>query len=253
MENNELLEQETDQELVDTSDETTQDTSSDESHHEESLEKPLKQEKKSPSSSWKELREKNERLERERDEALRIAYQFQLQQQSLQQQSFQPQKQQEIELDDDDIVDVKTLKAYNRQQQLRFEEQQRIHHEMLAENKIMMEFPDYYQIVNSESIDKLNKSDPDIAYTLSQIPDFYKKARATYANIKKMKSYEPSEEEYVNDKISAKNSSKPRPVNSINARKGASALEHASSFEVELTPERKQQIYEQMRRDASSR
>ena len=251
MENNEMIEQSVENEVT----EQQLDNSSDESYQEESpesqIERPIKPEKKSPSESWKELREKNERLSRERDEALRIAYQYQLQQQSFHQ--TQPQKQQDPELDDDEIVDVKTLKAFQKKQQAWIEEQQRVRDEITAENKILMEFPDYRQVVTANSIDKLNNSDPDIAYTLSQMPDFYRKARATYAHIKKMQQYEPSEEEYVNDQRASKNSAKPRPVNTLNARKGASPLEHASSFEVELTPERKQQLYEQMMKYASGR
>jgi len=239
------------QEIIEQPEETSEETSEETTHEEQQESPPSRSEKKSPSESWRELRDKNARLERERDEALRLAYQYQLQQASMQQP--QPQRQSEPELDDDEIVDVKTLKAYQRKQQAWMEEQQRLRDEIIAENKILMEFPDFREVVTPHSIEKLNMSDPDVAYTLSQMPDFYRKARSTYAHIKKMQANEPSHEEYVSEQKAAKNATKPRPVNAINAKKGASPLEHASQFEVELTPERKQQLYQQMLKYASGR
>lgn len=192
--------------------------------------------------NFRALREKTERIERERDEAMRRLQEYE--------RSKQPQQEEpEYNVGADELVEGKHLKSYDKKmrdlQQKLAQQEQRIA-ETTAEARISQQYPDFTQIVNKDTLQALSESEPELAQTLNATNDLYTKAVSAYKMIKKM-GLQPQENPYAQDVANVqKNAAKPRPVASIAPQQGDSPLSRANAFANGLTNELKEQLYKEM-------
>jgi len=210
--------------------------------------------KPTPQESFQEMRAKNDRLQKERDEALLTLRRIeeyalqQQQQQALQQEQYKkPEPVPEPDLDDDDYVEAKHFKSKisNLEKQLsQFQQQQQ---SSSIEMQLRAKYPDFDRVMTYENIAKLREARPEIAQALHQSSDLYNKAASTYTILKEMgihqdSSYEPERERAQH------NFNKPQTASSL--KKTESALSHASEFNGNrLTEDRKKEIWLQMQRN----
>jgi len=200
-----------------------------------------------PQESFKEIRAKADKLQRERDEALltlRRIEEYALQQQ---QQARQPVAEPEPDLDDDDYVEAKHFKSkisHLEKQLNQFQQQQQ---SSSIEMQLRAKYPDFDRVMTYENISNLLEMRPEIAQALLKSPDIYNKAASTYTILKEMgihqdNSYEPERER------AQQNFNKPQTAAAL--KKTESALSHASEFSgSRLTQDRKEEIWKQMQRN----
>lgn len=203
-----------------------------------------------PQESFKEIRAKADKLQKERDEALltlRRIEEYALQQQQNQQQYQKPEPVPEPDLDDDDYVEAKHFKSkisHLEKQLNQFQQQQQ---SSSIEMQLRSKYPDFDKVMTYDNIAKLRESRPEIAQALHQSNDLYNKAASTYTILKEMgihkeDIYEPERER------AQQNFNKPQTASSL--KKTESALSHAAEFSgSRLTEDRKKEIWLQMQRN----
>lgn len=179
--------------------------------------------------NFRRLREDNERITKERDEALRLAESYKRQ--------HMPQQQSNYNLAPDDIVEGK---HYNQTQeeikQLKL---------TTTQLKIRSEFPDFHTVVTEDNIKQLKRVDPDMARLLEESNDLETVARLAYKSIKNnvIEKLDP----YLDDKLKAQiNAAKPRSLSSVSPQQGDSPLSRANAFENGLTDELKKELLKEM-------
>lgn len=184
--------------------------------------------------NWKALREKAERAERERDEAIARL-------KNTNPQSDQQTQQENYDLGDDDLAEGKHLKHYQTKSEARMRQLE----EQVIESKLRTAYPDFDKIVNAETLAMLKDADPELTESLAANPNLYSKAVAAYKSIKR---YNLSPNSYQKEKeVVKKNTRKPQSATSVNPQKGNSPLARANEFAQKLTPERKRQIRQEMK------
>jgi hypothetical protein len=182
---------------------------------------PIQEAQQQPNENvnWKRMREENERYKREADDL---------------------RKQLESRVGDDELVEQRHLKQIK--QQL---EQQTL------ELRVKSKCPDFDDIVNSKSLEKLAKEDPELAYTLDSTSDMYAKAISAYKIIKAKQPREeamPTEE----DEMFEENQYKPRNTNTL-YNKQDSALGKANAFQRGLSQEQKDTLWKEMQEAIKNR
>lgn len=199
--------------------------------------------------NFKAMREINARLERERDEAIRIAEDYKNRSNPYQQQTQQaPDDDDEISLGADEIAEGKHLSKVGKkikklEQQIQSYQQQS--QSMAIESKLKSEYPDFDKIVSKTNIDLLKELHPHIAQTLNSSPDLYSKAVSAYTLIKSLGIH--TEDTYQADKqLAQRNAAKPRPLTSVSPQQGDSPLSKANAFANGLTEELKIQLRKEM-------
>ncbi len=193
--------------------------------------------------NFRELRAKADRIERERDEAVRRL-------QELEYKSRQPAETvgEEDAVAPDDLVEGKHLSKYdkkirNLEQQL--EQYQKQSAEVTVETKLKSQYADFDQVVNADNIEKLRNMYPEIAQTLMSSNDLYSKAVSAYTMIKKL-GIKP-EDTFIDDKNRAiRNAAKPRPLASVSPQQGDSPLSKANAFANGLTPALQEELRKEM-------
>jgi len=199
--------------------------------------------------NFKALRDQKERAEIERDLALRKMYEMEqyYQQQAQQKQPEQPQQDYEVEVDDDALIEGKTLKKVNakiRKLEQKLQESQQINNSSIAEARIRSSFPDIDQVVSKDNIDILNQYYPEIAKSLRYTPDLYEQAAAAYSAIKNLGIYK--DQKVTQTPKAVVNTNKPRSLASVSPQQGDSPLSRANAFANGLTDEVKQQLRKEM-------
>jgi hypothetical protein len=191
------------------------------------------------------LREKAERIERERDEAMRRLQELESKQ------TVQPQFEEDLSLNlrDDDLAEGKHLSKVERQIK-RLEGQLKTYQtqaqQFSIEARLKTEYPDFDRIVSTENVKELSAQYPELTATLNATPDLYAKAVSAYTMIKKL-GITPPQDIITQERIQvAKNAAKPRPVASISPQHGSGALEHANAFANGLTEDLKKQLWKEM-------
>ena len=190
------------------------------------------------------LREKAEKLERERDEALKYIQSLQKPTQPQQQE----QDQDEITINDNDLVEGKHLskitKKYKKlEEQLKQYQQQSS--ETVIETKLKTQFPDFDKVVSKDNVELLRATYPELAQTLNTSTDLYNKAVSAYTMIKKLGIHK--EDTFQSDKaLAQKNAAKPKPLASIAPQQGDSPLSRANAFANGLTDDLKAQLRKEM-------
>lgn len=113
-----------------------------------------------------------------------------------------------------------------------------------AEERIMLKFPDYKDVITNENVEYLKQNEPEITdYLLSLAHDPYKQASEAYKWMKKV--VKPLDPQLENDKKRAQaNAAKPLSVQAIS--KSASPIGQAHMFENGLTPQLKKQLWDEM-------
>jgi hypothetical protein len=215
----------------------------------EVLEKPVEPQKPDYIENAKErnlraLREKSERIERERDEAMRRVQELESKQ-TIQQ---SPEEDLTLNLRDDDLAEGKHLSKVERQikrleGQLKAYQTQTQH--LTVETRLKTEYPDFDRIVSAENVKELSSQYPELAATLNSTPDLYAKAVSAYTMIKKL-GLVPEDNVTLERIQVAKNAVKPRPLASVSPQAGSSALEHANAFANGLTEDLKKQLWKEM-------
>lgn len=192
---------------------------------------------------FRQLRDKTERIERERDEALRRLQEFESVKPNVTAEDL------EFNVGQDDLVEGKHLSKVDKkikklEQQLSQYQKQTT--AMTAEAKLKSQFPDFDRVVNQDNIESLKENYPEIAQTLNASTDLYATAVSAYTLIKKLGIIsDPSVIE--NQALVLKNSIKPRPLASVSPQQGDGALSKANAFaHGELSKEVKNQLYKEM-------
>ncbi len=214
----------------------------------EVVEEQVKPEEESPHQiNFKALRAEKDRIEREKNEAVRKL------------EEYERPKQQPVQEDDDDMVinddDLFEGKHYKKiQRQLK--KQQEIIDKYQSqvqltttEARLKSQFGDFDRVVSEENIKKLRDQEPEIAQTLASTTDMYSKAVSAYKMIKKLGIY--VEDNYQADRdVVKQNSLKPKPLASVTPQQGDSPLTKANAFANGLTKELKEQLWKEVQESA---
>ena len=214
-------------------------------------EEPERQEKPQE-QNFKQLRTRAERAEQERDEAIRIARQYESYAQNFNRPQ-QPQPEPEEELGDDEIVEVKHLKKYQKKLEARLDHYEQQLSTQSAQQRAVARNTDFHSVVTKTNIDKLVEQYPQIARTLETSPDLDSKLDSAYLLIQKLILGESEKSNKYDDARSTAqaNNAKPKPATSI-ANQQNSALAKVNAYQTEADREkRRRQVEAEM--DALSR
>ena len=193
-----------------------------------------------PQESFRQLREKLERAERERDDLARFVAAGQSQQKPQPDEDDDP-------TSEDSIVEYRQLKKYKKelksvQQQL--EQQRLVAEQSVVEAKLRRKYDDLDQVLSEDNIKSLRALDPDTADAISRTSDYYTKMLLAY---KAIKETVPFDEGPIQDKVVAqRNAVKPRPLTSISAQQGETPMSRANAFSQGLTDDLKAQLHKEM-------
>lgn len=193
--------------------------------------------------SFRQLREKAERVERERDEFARQVRKYS---QKEPQKTYE-EEDEEIRIQPDDLVEGKHLGQYDK----KIRKLEAKIYEANVETKIKQELPDYDKVVNDESLYVLKTQFPELAQSIISNPDLYSKAKAAHLAITKL-GINPHDTTHQQEAIN-RNISKPKPLASIAPQQGDSPLTRANAFANGLTQELKDQLYKEAQDAANSR
>lgn len=188
--------------------------------------------------NFRAMEKKLRQIERERDEALKLAQQAQ--------KVEEPDE--ELNIGADDIAEGKHVKAIANKIK-RMEEKLKKYEQsstaMSAEAMLKSQYPDIEKVVTKENLDALREADPDFAEMLDTSSSFRAKAVSAYKHIKKLGLY--VEDNYVADReLAQRNSAKPKPLASVAPQQGDSPLSRANAFANGLTPELQKQLLKEM-------
>lgn len=200
---------------------------------------PVEQET-AQAKNFRALREKAQRLERERDHALA-------------QLNAKHQQPPEDDADDigiapDDLAEGKHLSKLNKkvrdmQKEMQLYKQQT--QTVSAETRLKIQYPDIEKVVSQDNISQLNELYPELAHTLNANQDLYSKAVAAYTMIKKLGIH--AEDTFSAEReLAQKNAAKPKPLASVSPQQGDSPLSRANAFANGLTDELKEQLRKEM-------
>lgn len=184
------------------------------------------------------LRAAREKAERERDElAQQLARMYQ--------QPQQPQQQQESNPNPDDLVEWKHVDKRIRDLEGQIKGYQQQSQEVLVEQRLKAQYPDFDKVVSRDNIELLKIEYPELAETLNSSSNLYSKAVSAYTLIKKLGIQQ--DDNALADRLKIeKNMSKPKPLASISPQKGDSPLSRANAFAEGLTDDVKKQLHKEM-------
>lgn len=169
--------------------------------------------------NWRILRERLDRLEHERDAALKKL------QEREQFQQPQGHPEEEATFKDDDLIEGKDLRRWEKKNAQRIAQLE----EKLVEANLKAQFPDFYEIVTSDSLKTLRDLDPELAESIAINPNMHSKSVAAYRAIKRyglatQKDYRRNQERLQ------ENEKKPRTPASLSPQQGESPLSKAHDF-----------------------
>lgn len=212
------------------------------------VEQPVRQQESSQQMNFRLIRERAERAERERDEAMKYAMSFN-------QPKPQPVKEHQEEnylegfdIDNDGLAEGKHIKKVLQEvRELKKELQQYKSKstEDTARIKLTTQFTDYDRVMSKNNLDALESVNPELAEMISNTPDMYKRAKLAYEMIKQYGIYRDTS--YDQEKaIAQTNAKKPRPLTSASPQQGDTPLSKANAFaNGPLTKEFKAQKYKE--------
>lgn len=191
------------------------------------------------------LREKANRVERERDEALRRL-------QEIEARSAQAAPQPEdddVHIGPDELAEGKHLSKVVKKIR-KLEEELKGYRQQASvdttEARLKAQYPDFDKIVNKDNVEMLREMYPEIAQTIHTSPDLYSRAASAYTIIKKLGINQDSDAYEAEKAAAQKNAYKPKPTASIAPQQGESPLSRANAFANGLTPELKDQLLKEM-------
>lgn len=194
--------------------------------------------------NFRKLREKSERLERERDEAVRKARELEAQRQPTSAEDD------DFRIDDGALMEGKDLKKVAQKiKRLEGELQQYRQQSSMesTEARLKSQYSDFDKVVSKENIEALKDSYPEIAASISSNPDIYGRAVSAYTLIKKMGIYADNAQ-YESDRLTAqRNAAKPKPTASISPQQGDTPLSRANAFASgKVSKDLQKQLYQEM-------
>ncbi len=198
------------------------------------------------------IKERAERAERERDEAMKYAMSFN--QQKPVQNTPDPVEQEEdylsgLGIDNDGLAEGKHLKEILKEVRSLKKELNSYKTKSTqdtVEVKIKSQYPDFDKVVSQDNLQSLRSMNPDLADMILSTPDIYKQAKLAYDMVKQYGIYK--DQSYNQEKIVAqKNSAKPRPLASVSPQQGDTPLSKANAFaNGALSKDVKNQHYREM-------
>lgn len=203
----------------------------------------------SAAENFKRLREKSERTERERDEAIRLLREINDKQQAqARAQEKSDISDEDFTINPDELAEGKHLTKIQKKIK-RLEDQvkgyQSQSEQLSIESRIKSQYADFDKIVNDDTIKVLREQYPEMADTISSSPNLYNKAVTAYTLIKKM-NIVPDTAYDADRALAQKNSAKPRSLTSLSPQQGDSPLSKANAFANGLTDELKVQLRKEM-------
>lgn len=186
--------------------------------------------------NFRNLREKSERVQRERDEAL-----VRLKQYEDAQKIAQQREQSELDslnLGPNDLAEGKHLS--------KVEGKIRVLEQQLQEARIRAKYPDIDQVVNTHTLALLKEEHPELAQTVGASKDFYSQAVTAYTMIKKLGISHDASPYEADRALIQKNAAKPRPLASVSPQQGDSPLSKANAFANGLTEDLRKQLHKEM-------
>ena len=202
-----------------------------------------------PQDSFRQVREKLEKAERERDE-----YARRLAEQSAPKPQVQvPDEDLNFNIGENDIAEGKHLSKVGRkmkqlEEKIAQVEQRRVDLERQTESNsiiagIKADFPDIDKVVNESTMEALKQRYPHLERTIRSSPDLYSKAAAAYQTIKDLGIY--VEDTYVSEREKVqRNIAKPKPTAAVSGT--GTPLSQAEMFAGGLTPELKLKLHQEM-------
>lgn len=204
-------------------------------------EAPVVAQESPANKNFRMLREKAERIERERDEAMQRL-------RELENARKAAADEEDSSMDPDSLIEGKHLNKTHKkikklEEELRLYQQKNA--EILTETRIKSQFPDFDSVVTKDNIASLKQQYPELAKTLNSTNDLYTTAVSAYTLIRKLGII--ADDAYVNDQVVVrKNNAKPRMTASISPQQGNSPLTQANAFANGLTKDLKEQLYREM-------
>lgn len=207
-------------------------------------------------NNFRVMRERAEKAEREKDEAIKFAMSLQNQQsrQSVQE-YYEPEADEyaDLNIENDSLVEGTHLrKVLNKVTELEnklknYERQAKNFAEETFEVKLQTKLPDFTEVVTRENLSQLRSINPDLADAILQGKDQFKNHKLAYDMIKQLgiyKSNSYNQEKYMVQK----NIAKPRPLSSIAPTQSDSPLSKVNAFanNPPLTKELKEKRYREM-------
>jgi hypothetical protein len=191
--------------------------------------------------NFKQLREKADRVSRERDEALSRLREYESRINQATPSKPQNQESDDFTMAPDELAEGKHIsKVQNQLNKLR--QEVRV---ATAEAKLKAQYPDFDSVVTKENVQALRDTYPEIAFTLNSSSDIYATGSSAYTLIKKLGII--PEDNYHEKQIVHANAAKPKPLASVSPQQGDSPLSRANAFANGLTPELKSQMIREMR------
>ena len=194
------------------------------------------------------LREKADRIARERDEMARRLQELERRANPVAEEDLT------LNLGENDLAEGKHItklqKQFKRQQDelIRVQKQTQ---DILVETRLKSEHPDIDKVVTVDNIKSLGELYPEVARTLESSNDYYSKAKAAYTMIKKFGIAQ--EDLYANEReLAQRNAAKPRPLASVSPQQAESPLSRANAFAGGLTDDLKKQLLKEMEESARS-
>lgn len=206
------------------------------------------QEETPQAKNFKALREKAEKMQRERDEAYRLIKEYEAQTAAKAQSAESTVDDTDFNLGPDDLAEGKHLskvakKIKSLEDQLKNYQQQS--YTATAESRLKSKYSDFEEVVNPDNIAQLRDAYPSIASSIGNNKDMYSAGESAYLFIKKLGIV--PDNSYDNDKVLAqRNSTKPRPLVSVSPQQGNSPLSRANAFENGLTEDLRKQLHKEM-------
>jgi hypothetical protein len=200
--------------------------------------------------NFKALVDKNKRLERERDEAVRLAQEKQAAKVAEKVEELE----EEINIGNDEIAEGKHVKQITKEIKKLKEELRQYKQTstvMSEEAQLKSQYPDIEKVVSKENLDALREQDPDFAAMLDTSTNFKAKVISAYKHIKQLGIH--VEDTYQAEReMAQKNAAKPKPLASVSPQQGDSPLSKANAFANGLTPELKKQLLKEMQEARNS-
>jgi len=188
-------------------------------------EKPAKKDT-SAERNFKELREKTERLERERNDLARRMAEIEQRNKPT-----MPEPEPEFNFGDDDLVEGKVLKKIAKNFEKKLADYQRQQRELTTETMLKTKYNDFDTVVNNDTINTLKERYPEVAQSLADQPDPYTKLSAAYRLIKDLNIYEASTPQYEEEKATMqRNLKQPRAAGTMSPQTGTTPLSQANDF-----------------------
>jgi len=213
---------------------------------EESQESINKKEEDTSTENFKRLRDNNERIERERDEAFALVREMKQRENITRKQEEAADE--DFTLNPDDLAEGKHLTKIQKKIK-RLEDKVKIYQsqseQFSIESKIKSQYTDFDSVVTTDTIKILRDKYPELAETINSSNNLYNKAITAYTVIKNL-NIAGVNKSNINNNVAQNNINKPRAAVSLSPQHGDSPLSQANAFSSGLTDTLKKQLCREM-------